>query len=742
MPRYPRFLLAQLLLTFPILTGMNGEVPVAPPIYTNAPGDQTSAIVASNGDQFLAVWLDWREQSQNLYAARFDRDGNLLEPTNIRIPALNSGNSFITAVLPIRNTWVVLWSGQTFQTDTPVPEAGLFVARIDSDGHVIDGPRVAITGAYPTTPHAAATNGSRILVAYNDKYSVLDENANVLRRDLPLPVGGMINFEDFVASNGSDFRIAWFDGASTESASVNANGDLTDPQSQALLAMEEPIAISSDGDDYLLITRGYPVRQFLAHRFNAISQSSSTPAVLPSFGGIITSGDLIWNGTSYLFAATTTIETASSAYEQILAVRLDRSGTVIDATAFPFSRPMTGNGNGHTSIAWNGAVFGSVWSTTSNPWTGDDDVFATLIDGSSLRTSEPILLSRSANLQVNPSVAFSGRNFLAVWEERTGTYIGRIGLNGESLDGRGIRITPAGYNPKVIFDGSNYLVGWLTAGANLAILWISRVSPDGQVLDGDGVEIASSTCVFNFDMTSSGDRTLVAWDECGYHALRVMQIDRNAQPVGASVVITPESMRTANPSIAWNGNEFLVAFQEQIVIPGTCLGPNPVCESFRSNIRGVRVSPALTVLDTDPLAIAVSDSEDQRTPLIASDGKDFLVGWNAAEMRTRSIAADGTLGATTALDAGALSSLIWDGMRYALAFTAAGDTFLTHAGKGDRLAISATADVESEPRLVATGNGIVTATYVRVATEPLYGGVARAFLRQPVPTRARAVRAR
>ena len=159
-------------------------------------------------------------------------------------------------------------------------------------------------------------------------------------------------------------------------------------------------------------------------------------------------------------------------------------------------------------------------------------------------------------------------------------------------------------------------------------------------------------------------------------------------------------------------------------------------------MRGVRISSGLTVLDTEPLALAVSDSEDQKNPLTASNGKDFLVGWTGPEIRARSIA-DGTLGATLNLGGGILSSLIFDGIRYALGYAANGDCFAQRLATADRAVISATPDVESSPRLVAVGGSNIAAAYVRIATEPLYGGVARVFVRDVnMQSRSRAVRAR
>jgi len=91
--------------------------------------------------------------------------------------------------------------------------------------------------------------------------------------------------------------------------------------------------------------------------------------------------------------------------------------------------------------------------------------------------------------------------------------------------------------------------------------------------------------------------------------------------------------------------------------------------------------------------------------------------------------------------------------RYAIAYESKrpdsrSDALLTHLGRAgeplpkDQMIISASTDDERSPRLVATGGGNVTAAYIRVATEPFYGGVARVFLREPSAVRTRPVRAR
>ncbi|HEY8180609.1 MAG TPA: hypothetical protein VII32_00100, partial [Thermoanaerobaculia bacterium] len=98
-------------------------------------------------------------------------------------------------------------------------------------------------------------------------------------------------------------------------------------------------------------------------------------------------------------------------------------------------------------------------------------------------------------------------------------------------------------------------------------------------------------------------------------------------------------------------------------------------------------------------------------------------------------------------------SIVWDGSRYAIAYESKRtdgnlDVFFMHLGRAgeppprDQVSISATEDIESSPVLVTNGVGSVRAAYVRVATEPVYGGVSRAFVQGTIPVRTRPVRSR
>ena len=103
--------------------------------------------------------------------------------------------------------------------------------------------------------------------------------------------------------------------------------------------------------------------------------------------------------------------------------------------------------------------------------------------------------------QQNPSVASDGSGFLVVWEDRApdfsegDIYAARVDADGNTLDPNGIAISTRPeleWEPEVSFDGTNYLVAWTDSTAsNRSDVRAARVSPDGEVLDPDGIVLTA-----------------------------------------------------------------------------------------------------------------------------------------------------------------------------------------------------------------------------------------------------------
>ena len=114
-------------------------------------------------------------------------------------------------------------------------------------------------------------------------------------------------------------------------------------------------------------------------------------------------------------------------------------------------------------------------------------------------------------------------------------------------------------------------------------------------------------------------------------------LDAAGQPLGGPVVVANQGSNQRDPRVAWNGENWLVAFE----------GQQPDWY-FNEHVYAVRVSPTGDVLDRDPLlAIPYEDGQGAFDPYVTSDGHDWLViAYQALNgqrvVRARRIAPDGS----------------------------------------------------------------------------------------------------
>src|SRR5947207_2344244 len=100
------------------------EKPASDVIYGPAPNYQYDPLIASDGTNFLIVWLDERSFPSAMYAARMTRQGELLDPTGIRIPV----STLPAALLFAGDAYVVLFT----------KEQSLYATRISREGEILE----------------------------------------------------------------------------------------------------------------------------------------------------------------------------------------------------------------------------------------------------------------------------------------------------------------------------------------------------------------------------------------------------------------------------------------------------------------------------------------------------------------------------------------------------------------------------------------------------------------------------
>jgi hypothetical protein len=306
--------------------------------------------------------------------------------------------------------------------------------------------------------------------------------------------------------------------------------------------------------------------------------------------------------------ATTRLQSRSDIY----GARVDPAGTVLDPNGLHII------GGGYPRIVFDGTNFFAVWRH------GHSD-----IRGARITTSGTVLDNDVFTIGTGPwaagrpDIAFDGTNFLVVWHS-TGTPISqirgaRVTPSGTVLDPDGIAISnvgPCQKYPRLAFGGRSYMVVWEDRhqGGRRGNVIGARVTPGGSVLDPGGRIISGGWNEFQGRPAIAFDGTnyLVVWvhnmDHSDLHGWRLNQSCKAIDP--RPFVIASAIKDQAEPEVAFNGTDYVVIWSDG-------RGKVPY-------IYAARVDPSGTVIDPDGFAVAPTRGA-QYNPAIASGNSGQLL---------------------------------------------------------------------------------------------------------------------
>ncbi|MEO0098187.1 MAG: T9SS type A sorting domain-containing protein [candidate division WOR-3 bacterium] len=219
------------------------------PIATNNYEQYTPAL-AFNGRNYLLIWEDGRHGNYDIYGARIDTDGEILDPTGIPIstvsdvqhcPSLAFGNG----------SYFVVWGDWR---NGPPNLSDIYGARVSSDGEVLDPEGIPIfRGVDIQTSPAVAFDGINYLVVWMSREGEnnLIYGARVTQEGRVLdpngfPIGGEFGekYNPSVTFDGINYFVVWQERRNGDfdiyGARVTPEGIVLDP---------EGIPISRAGDD-------------------------------------------------------------------------------------------------------------------------------------------------------------------------------------------------------------------------------------------------------------------------------------------------------------------------------------------------------------------------------------------------------------------------------------------------------------------------------------------------------------
>lgn len=280
---------------------------------------QAGPAAATNGTGYLLVWASQRSPNPQIYGARLDVAGALLDTSGFLI-SRSPGAARRPAVAAIGSEYFVVW--EALATDAPTTTIrGQRVAGGALAGAELE---IASNAAQNYDRPAIAANGSELLVAWQSnpngalngvRARVLDFAGAPAGGELVLAADGVTREgRPAVAANGATFLTAWVEPAVPmtsptthwvrgRTVTSGAIGALRELSRNAVGYPRESPALASDGVSWLVVhelgfTGGTIVGQVFDSTFSAISSEHS---LFPGFGR--SDPAVTWTRYGYLISA-------------------------------------------------------------------------------------------------------------------------------------------------------------------------------------------------------------------------------------------------------------------------------------------------------------------------------------------------------------------------------------------------------------------------------------------------------
>jgi hypothetical protein len=543
------------------------------PIATGLNYDETTPSVASNGTVYLVGWSDWRGGSSRVYANRVSNDGAVLDGTGF--PLSSSSVQYMQGIASNGTDFLAIWLDQRNPGTRD-----LYGARVTGSGTVVDATGLAVStssGIYESfgsvasdgTDYFAAWTawntsnstfqnlGARVSVSADSASAVLDVPALVLSPNaaykhpsVTRASSGYLVAWDGTSSGTSELYDAWVSSAGEVSA-----GSGFRMQAVSSLYQVEP-SVASNGSNYLVVwtEQGGGALRIVGTRVSREGGTLDMPGLeLANTNRERQTPVVSSNGKDYLVAWMDFRGGNWDIYGGRVLGTGPSSSAVQDPGGFAVStNAATQNLPG---VGSNGTDYLVVWRQDVG---GRGDIYGARVtlDGAVLDT-EGIAIATNAAEHYTPRVAFNGTHYLTVWAEYQ---------DATSWDIRGARLTSDGavvdspslvisntvaeqFEPDVASDGSGFFVVWTDyrSRSNYDI-YGARVADDGTVLDASGLALCTETVnQFSPKVTFDGTNYVSAWADFRWDSLWDVYA---TQVTSSGTVVTPDGF-----SVVYNARE-------------------------------------------------------------------------------------------------------------------------------------------------------------------------------------------
>ncbi len=549
-------------------------------VVSSANGFQLSPSAVFNGTNFLTVWSDDRSGSYDIYAARVESTGNVIDTSGICISNAPNGQEYPKVAIDTAN-YLVVWQ------DWRNASYDIYCARVNRDGMVLEASGISVSTEvnYQEYP-SVAFDGANYLVVWRDDrvaqwnfdiYGARVGQDGVVLDPLGLPISTAVDGQDnpSIAFGDTDFFVVWRDRRSGSSLDYDIYGARVE---QSGSVIDSSGIIVSTSANY----QGYARAAFDGQNYLAVWQDKR-----------------------------------HESYHQIHGMRLDQTGNALDSAGIAIS--VSANNHMYPSVAYGNMIYLVTWADNRS---GMYDIYGARIDQTGVvLDSAGFIVTDAVEDQNFASVAYGGMNHLAAWmDNRNGNsdiYGSRIDQSGAVVDTSGIAISRAGGNqirPAVVFGDTNYLVIWQDrrSGADYDI-YGARVNQTGIVFDSSGIAIATGGIYQEFPAVAFGGINYLAVWQASYniYGARITQAGVVLDPSGIPISTAPG--RQEYPSVSFDDSDYVVVWQDSR-------------NGLSYDLYGAKVNVQGVVIDSFPVCLQPGD---QILPaVVRGSGGQTLITWS------------------------------------------------------------------------------------------------------------------
>jgi len=436
-----------------------------------------------------------------------------------------------------------------------------------------------------------------------------------------------------LAWDGVNWRVTWSDVVTFWIARVNTAGQVLDPGSVAVPGVQTGVTAGNGAGAIQLIWSTYTNT---AYGDYDVFTANISPSNVAGPNRTLSVGapqqlrpDVATSGDGYMLVYRSSANTIS----QVLAQPLDAAGNALTAEPVQLDAGPSLNGPGSPNVAWNGSLYLVSWSTPSGIVAQRLSSLGAKIDAA------PFLVMSGC---FGPAdVAALGGDFL-VTGRKVGINIQYIGPVGARVSGAGaildasplfLGISYVGRAPAVVALGDRWLVAWhrnVTHDDSYCFSMGAFISSGGMVTPEFQIHGPFSTAggngIFEVGLGSSGDKALFVQSQeltSGVETDLLCRVIDVGGTVGPQINLTPWSGNQYRPRVAWDGTNFVVAYQDQK--NRLALWTLDQLDA-RGDLFAMRVGPTGTIVDPQGFAFSTLPTAETDPTVAAFNGTQFLAG--------------------------------------------------------------------------------------------------------------------